>query len=286
LLRNEAPQILADGEIVITYTMNQELYTGIPSEQYTEDYYTRACHGYSEFFATGGAELPLRLSLPLKVVAPRPGMRVLDIGCGRGELAVHLARAGAIVWGLDYAEAAVKIARQFLAAAAFDDVRAAIQFLRGSALDLPLPACSVDAVTMLDVVEHLTPSELDRALGEVRRVLTPQGRLIIHTMPNLWYYRYGYPLYRLAQRMRGQQLPVDPRDRWLYKEVHVNEQTPMAMVATLRRNGFKSRVWLQSTQAYEYEPNTNARLIMRSLTAAPLLKRIFCNDIFAVGVKV
>lgn len=265
--------------------MNQELHTGIPSDQYTEDYYTRACHGYSEFFETGGAELPLRLSLPLGILAPQPGMRVLDIGCGRGELAMHLARAGAIVWGLDYAEAALKIARQLLEATALDAVRAAIQFLRGSALDLPLPTNSMDVITMLDIVEHLTPPELDRSLQEVRRVLTPQGRLIIHTMPNLWYYRYGYPLYRLAQRARGQQLPTDPRDRWLYKEVHVNEQTPMTMAATLRRNGFKSRVWLQSTQAYEYEPNANARLIMHSLTAAPLLKRIFCNDIFAVGVK-
>jgi ubiquinone/menaquinone biosynthesis C-methylase UbiE len=277
--------MLVNDETAITYSMNQEPHTGISSEEYTEDYYTRACHGYSEFFATGGVELPLRLSLPLKIVAPRPEMRVVDIGCGRGELAVHLARAGAFVWGVDYAEAAVKIARQLLDAASFNDVRGMIQFLRGSALDLPLPASSVDAVTMLDVVEHLTPPELDRALQEARRVLTVRGRLIIHTMPNLWYYRYGYPLYRLVQRIRDQQLPADPRDRWLYKEVHVNEQTPMTMAATLQRNGFKSRVWLQSTQAYEYESNANARLVMRSLTAAPLLKRIFCNDIFAVGTK-
>lgn len=265
--------------------MDQTFQAGVPSEVYTEDYYARACHGYAEFFATKGAALPLRLSLPLSIVAPRPGMRVLDIGCGRGELAVHLARRGARVWALDYAEAALDIARQLLADADFDDVRPAIRFLRGSALELPLPTASMDVVTMLDVVEHLTPPELDQALQEARRVLAPQGRLVVHTMPNLWYYRIGYPLYREVQRLRGQRLPANPRDRWLYKEVHVNEQTPGALARTLRRNGFTSRVWLQSTQSYDYEPAAKARFVMTALTKTPLLRRVFCNDIFAVGVR-
>lgn len=265
--------------------MHQAFQAGVPSEVYTEDYYERACHGYAEFFATKGAALPARLALPLGVVAPQPGMKVLDIGCGRGEFPVHLARAGAVVWGMDYAEAALNIARQLLADPDFDDVRPMIQFVRGSALELPLPANSVDVVTMLDVVEHLTPPELDRALQEARRVLAPQGRLVIHTMPNLWYYRVGYPVYRAVQRVRGQHLPANPRDRWSYKEVHVNEQTPGALRGTLRRNGFQATVWLQSTQGYEYEPSARARRAMQTLTATPLLKQVFCNDIFAVGVK-
>jgi cyclopropane fatty-acyl-phospholipid synthase-like methyltransferase len=37
---------------------------------------------------------------------------------------------------------------------------------------------------MLDVVEHLTPTELDRTLAQARRILAPGGRLYIHTFPN------------------------------------------------------------------------------------------------------
>ncbi len=48
--------------------------------------------------------------------------------------------------------------------------------------------------------------------------------MIIHTMPNTWYYKIGYPLFRFVQRLRGKHLPADPRERWGYREVHVNEQ--------------------------------------------------------------
>ena len=103
---------------------------------------------------------------------------------------------------------------------------------------------------MLDVVEHLHPHELARVLDEVHRVLRPGGQLIAHTMPNLWYYRWGYPLYRVVQRLRGQHLPTNPRERWSYSEVHVNEQTPLSLYRVLRQSNFATRFWLRSTQTY------------------------------------
>ncbi len=260
---------------------------GISSEHYTEDYFTSACHGYEEFFTSNGSKLPLRLSLPLKIVSPQRGMRILDIGCGRGEFAVHMAAAGAEVWAVDYAEAALKIAQRFMKTLeGFGGLEILkVKFIQGSALHLPFPSNSMDVVTMLDVVEHLTPVELNQALSEARRILAPRGRLVVHTMPNLWYYRYGYPLYRQFQNIRGQRLPADPRDRWRYKEVHINEQTPNMLRETLQQNGFKTKVWLQSTQTYEHESSRIVRLAMKGLTQIPGLRRIFCNDIFAIGVK-
>ena len=156
---------------------------------------------------------------------------------------------------------------------------------RANAQRLPLASASADVVFMLDVVEHLNPAELQATLDEAWRVLKPGGRLVVHTMPNLWYYRWGYPLYRGLQGLRGQRLPADPRQRWSYSHVHVNEQTPPRLVRTLRGSRFQTRVWLASTVDYNYEPNRLVRWGMGFLTRAWPFRYIFCNDIFAIGVK-
>ncbi len=258
---------------------------GIPSTRYTRDYYTTSCDGYDEFTTTHGRVLPPRLEMPLQLVTIQPGMRIVDIGCGRGELLMHCARRGAQVWGLDYAEEALALCRELLASPSNADIRDHIILTRASALELPLPAQSVDIVFMLDVVEHLYPAELQQAFLDIRRVLKPGGKLIIHTMPNLWYYDFGYPLYRGLQRLRGQQLPADPRARWDYHDVHVNEQTPHSLRRALRKSKLRSYVWLKTTQPYTYEQNALIRWGMTCVTNIYPFRWIFCNDIFAVATK-
>jgi ubiquinone/menaquinone biosynthesis C-methylase UbiE len=211
-------------------------------------------------------------------------MRILDIGCGRGELALHCAGKKAHVWGIDYARAALELAGEAVSEAG-EQIRRRISLMQVDARQLPFESESMDVAFMLDVVEHLEPKELDRALQEARRVLRPGGKLVVHTMPNLWYYHYGYPVYRALQRLRGQQLPADPRDRWAFKDVHVNEQTPRAMGQALRRNGFNARVWLKSTRQYAYEGNRVVRYGMQFLVSAPLVRSVFCNDIFALAIN-
>ena len=259
--------------------------TGIPSTAYTRDYYINCCQGYEEFELSQGMYLPLRLSIPLELGRIRPGQTVLDVGCGRGELLLQAARHGAEAWGLDYAAEAITVAEETLANPNHAEIRDRIRLLRASVLSLPFGDDRVDLVFMLDVVEHLYPAELAQSLAEIRRVLKPGGRLIIHTMPNLWYYHLGYPLYRRLQRLRGETLPADPRARWAYSEVHVNEQTPLSMYRVLKAAGYRTRVWLQTTQSYTYEHNLLVRLGMNILTRAYPLRPIFCNDIFAIGVK-
>nr|WP_290667128.1 methyltransferase domain-containing protein [Ardenticatena sp.] len=256
----------------------------VPPEKYTRDYFEQWCHGADEFRASSGSVLPKRLRIPLDRAHIQPGQHVLDIGCGRGEVALHCARHGAFVWSIDYAAAAIELAAEALARVEHD-VRRRITLMQADARVLPFDDESFDVVFMLDVVEHLTPPELDQALREVKRVLRPQGMLIVHTMPNLWYYAVGYRLYRFVQRMRGVSLPADPRDRWPFKDVHVNEQTPLSLWRTLRRHGFETQVWLQTTQSYRYERNLVVRIGMEMLVRLPLLKSVFCNDIFARARK-
>jgi len=258
---------------------------GIPSTAYTHEYYVDCCQGHQEFKSSHGQSLPLRLQIPLDFFPITHGMKVLDLGCGRGELAVHAARRGASVWGMDYAEAALDLAQALLQSPTQKDVSQQIRLVRGSVLDLPFADQQFDLVFMLDVVEHLHPHELEKTLQAVHHVLRRGGHLIVHTMPNLWYYRWGYPLYRAVQRLRGQVLPADPRSRWSYSDVHVNEQTPVTLAQTLQACDFASRVWLQNTQVYPHEASALVRMGMHFLTRAWPFRWIFCNDIFAIGTK-
>ena len=260
----------------------KSLKASILSDAYSANYYRKDCHGHKEFNATQGDVLPKRLAYPLELAHLVPNMNVLDLGCGRGELSLHCARSGAQVWGLDYAQQALSFTKSL---ASLGTHKNKIAFQRASAVQLPFTDNCFDIIFMLDIIEQLYPSELTIALDEVRRVLKDNGRLIIHTMPNLWYYHFGYPFFKFFQMFRGKKLPNNPRARGAYSHLHVNEQTPWRLKKALITSQFQSRVWLKDVQDYNREQNHFVRRGMRWLTATPPFKWIFCNDILAIGIK-
>lgn len=257
----------------------------VPAQVYTSEYYTSCCDGYDEFNRSLGQQLPRRILEPLNLINLKPNSVILDVGCGRGELIYHLVQEGHMAIGLDYAPQGIKIARDALQGFVSGDSERKPGLSLANAKQLSFPAQSMDHVFMLDVVEHLFPDELDEVFREIYRVLKPGGSLIIHTMPNTWYYAVGYRLYRVVQMVRGVKLPPDPRDRWAYKEVHVNEQNPVRMAKALKKANFVTKVWLKSTQDYGYERNKFVRFGMQALTSLHPFKLVFCNDIFAIATK-
>jgi SAM-dependent methyltransferase len=139
-------------------------------------------------------EEPLFLRQP-----PPPGARVLDVGCGTGELESRLAGRfrDASFLGLDLEEPHLERAR---ARCAVHGAR--VQFETGDALSLPLPSAQFDLVISRHVLQSLP--DAPRAIAEMVRVAKPGGRL--HMLAEDYGMLWCYPTPRDADEF-WQRLP-------------------------------------------------------------------------------
>ncbi|HEX8727134.1 MAG TPA: class I SAM-dependent methyltransferase [Ktedonobacterales bacterium] len=105
----------------------------------------------------------------------RPGMRLLDVGCGVGSITLDLAELvapGAVV-GVDMDEAQLRLAREAATARGLTNAR----FEVGSVFELPCADASFDVALAHTLLFHL--SDQPRALRELRRALAPGGLVAV-----------------------------------------------------------------------------------------------------------
>ena len=261
----------------------------VPSTLYDEEYFLTACEGYEEFVESEGVHLSRRLRHSFELADVKPGMRILDVGCGRGEIIRHCMLEGVEVYGIDYAEVATQMSRdvinQAVAENVHDNIKAGVCL--SDAKKLPFPTGYFDRVLMYDVVEHLYPWELHLALLDTHRVLKPNGKYIMHTAPNRWYDQYAYPWVRRVRMALGQggTYPKDPRAITpVNQHVHVNEQSPLSMYITMQKAGFKGKVWLDSPPQNRNESAVMATLRKLAFDVPPM-RWFFERELFAVGSK-
>ena len=133
----------------------------------TRDHFSTLAPSYARL--RGGTVFVSPLTDALVREADLAGRKVLDVGCGTGRLLRELVeRYDVDAVGIDRSPDMVREARQLLGAAAELHV--------ADAESLPLPSGSVERAVMTMVAHHL-----DRpvAFREIRRVLTPGGRLAV-----------------------------------------------------------------------------------------------------------
>jgi 2-polyprenyl-6-hydroxyphenyl methylase/3-demethylubiquinone-9 3-methyltransferase len=103
-----------------------------------------------------------------------PGLRILDVGCGKGLYSVAFARAGYQVAGVDLNEKLIDLAREFAAKSGTE-----VDFRLGVGNELPFEDESFDIVFANSLLEHVP--DWKACLREWSRVLAPEGVLWVET---------------------------------------------------------------------------------------------------------
>jgi SAM-dependent methyltransferase len=103
---------------------------------------------------------------------PRPCGRVLDVGCGAGQLAAKLATRADHVDALDRSPAMIELARRA--------VPANVACILADVLDDPLPQSSYDAIVSMSAFHHM---QIDELLPRLAKALRPGGVLATVALP-------------------------------------------------------------------------------------------------------
>lgn len=139
---------------------------------------------YAEFLGAWDAKFYAKYADTLKAV--EPGARVLDVGCGVGQVVARLAEAGCEAYGVDVSEPNIERARKSCPRCQIYDGR-----------KLPFPDAYFASVGALNVLEHVeAPEDFIKELVRVTRI----GGRIVLSSPN-FFRVFGFRDYH--PRMRG-----------------------------------------------------------------------------------
>jgi len=144
--------------------------------------------------------------------------RVLDIGCGPGTFVGNYL-SGLEALGIDISAAQIEYATRTYGSAAH-------RFSTRSLASLPETGERFDAVTVVELIEHLTPVAAIRLLSEARALLAPDGVLVV-TTPN---YRSLWPIIELGVNALS---PVS------YIEQHINKYRRGLLAEHLSAAGYR-----------------------------------------------
>ena len=157
----------------------------------------------------------------------RPGMHVLDAGCGAGLAVSMAAERGAIVCGIDAAEPLLTIARQRAPSA---DLR------QGELEELPFADDAFDLVTGFNSFQYAAHPAA--ALREAKRVAKPGGTIVIMT----WGEPAGMPAAQLVAALKPLLPPALP-----------NAPGPFALSAEAALRAFASEAGLLPQEVFDVE---------------------------------
>ncbi|MCC7429393.1 class I SAM-dependent methyltransferase [bacterium] len=264
---------------------------------YDETYYAKHVGNKNtadSYFKSKGLETTRYTKIPIELAQIKKGEKVLDIGCGRGEVVFQTANLGAISTGIDYSESAINFAQKTRELHE-NEIKSRTNFICVNAEKLDFTDKTFDKIFLLDVVEHISKNELYTILREARRVLKKDGKLIIHSTPNVWSRTYGYWLGGIFTLLKTGKMPVHPvveqfqalkKDPDLETDklfLHINEQSIPSMKIALISCGLQSKVWLKNSgNPFAMRTDFFGKIGFKLFVFLGL-KLIFGSDIFAVA---
>ena len=211
----------------------------MPDPQAVSSMFARIAGRYdlANHLLSGGVDYCWRQRLVRAVHDTHPGA-VLDLATGSGDVAFALADGlppGVKLTGMDFCQPMLDEAVKKRAGS---PRWAAIEFLPGDGMALPLPAASFDAVTIAFGLRNM--ADRPQALGEMRRVLRPGGALFVleFSQPHFWVRPFYYTYLKLVLPLIA---GVVTGDRAAYKYLGGSiEQFPHrhALTVEIRRAGF------------------------------------------------
>ena len=128
----------------------------------------------------------------------RPGLKILELGCGTGGLTCRMAKAGAEVTAIDHAPGMLTVAMDAAAEAGISDK---IHFKRLDATQIgePFPESSFDLVVASLMISELTPEERALVLDNCAELIAPDGKLVLldEVIPSRIFNRLAYYFFRI-----------------------------------------------------------------------------------------
>ena len=147
-----------------------------PEQKIQESKYILPYHWFFKRESVNGRVYFGYMDLVLKALGENlEGKRILDAGCGDGRVSYEISKKGAEVWGIDFSNRAISFAKL---------LAPEVNFVVGDLKKIPFENNFFDDIVMVEVLEHIPPLEIPQVLGELKRVLSDDGRLII-TVPSI-----------------------------------------------------------------------------------------------------
>lgn len=259
---------------------------------YTKKYYLSDCTGYKEYITSYGDKLEPRLQKIANLIEIEKNTKVLDIGCGRGELVLFCAKKGIDAYGVDYSTNAIYLANK-IKERQIKKINLKMHFIKMNAKKLKFNNNFFDQIILTDVLEHLYPEELELMFTNIKKILKPQGKIIVHTAPNklfndIGYKYYSYPVSTLLVAIwniiAGKKYPNIAKPGELRTDshaiMHINEPTYFTIKKICKKYNLKGKIISSNITAVKDELSIKDKIFNFIVFFHPLSKSFPLNIFF------